>query len=193
MPKLILLISFFFITPIVFVVAILLYLSIAYHSANHSGLSLAMQQQNVAYAALPTTENIFDGQITAEDARAEAIRQFFARYGSPLEPYAQLIVDLADQYDLDYRLLPAIAMQESTLCKRIPSGSHNCWGFGIYGGKVTRFDSYDQAIETITRTLATKYKEEKGLETPTQIMTRYTPSSNGSWAKGVNTAMREME
>ena len=36
----------------------------------------------------------------------------------------------------DYRLLPAIAMQESTLCRSIPVDSHNCWGWGIYGDKV---------------------------------------------------------
>ena len=83
-------------------------------------------------------------------------------------------------------------MQESTLCKKAPKNSYNCWGFGIYGKKVTRFDNYHIAIETVTKTLATKYKDQ-GLETPEQIMSKYTPSSNGSWAKGVLGFMERME
>jgi hypothetical protein len=50
---------------------------------------------------------------------------------------------------------------------------------------VTKFGSYPEAIETITRTLATNYIA-GGLNTPDQIMKKYTPSSNGSWANGVN-------
>jgi hypothetical protein len=97
-------------------------------------------------------------------------------------------VDVADKYKLDYRLVPAIAMQESNLCKNLPGklkDSHNCWGFGVYGTKVTKFDNYNDAINTVTKTLAIQYVG-KGLETPEQIMTRYTPGSNGSWANGVN-------
>ena len=76
-------------------------------------------------------------------------------------------------------------MQESNLCKKIPDGSHNCWGYGIYGGKVTMFQDYKEGIYTVTKGLATRYKP-KGLVTPEQIMTMYTPSSNGSWAFSVN-------
>jgi hypothetical protein len=83
-------------------------------------------------------------------------------------------------------------MQESTLCKKIPKDSYNCWGFGIYGGKVTRFDNYPEAIHTITKTLAVKYKKD-GLHTPEEIMQRYTPSSNGSWAKGVNLVFKSLQ
>jgi len=55
-------------------------------------------------------------------------------------------------------------MQESNLCKKQLKDSFNCWGFGIYGKKVTRFDSYKQAIYTVTKTLANQYKA-KGLKT----------------------------
>jgi hypothetical protein len=83
-------------------------------------------------------------------------------------------------------------MQESNLCKHIPEGSHNCWGFGIYGDKITRFDNYFDAIDAVTKTLATKYRD-KGLTEPYEIMTMYTPSSNGSWAHGVSTFMTAMQ
>ncbi|MGH7202817.1 MAG: hypothetical protein ACREHC_00030 [Candidatus Levyibacteriota bacterium] len=138
----------------------------------------------VAYAALPTSQNILSADITQGDGRREKIRQFLATYHSPLEPYAGDIVDAADQYGLDYRLVPSIAMQESGLCKTIPYGSYNCWGFGVYGHQAAHFKDYKDGVYTVTKTLATKYKG-RGLVTPEQIMTMYTPSSNGSWAFSV--------
>ena len=92
---------------------------------------------------------------------------------------------MADKYEIDYRLVPAIAMQESNLCKVIPHNSYNCWGWGIYGNTVTRFSSYEESIETVSRGLK-KYYVDQGLKTPDQIMKKYNPSSNGSWAFGVN-------
>lgn len=126
------------------------------------------------------------------EARVETLSEFFKRYDSPLEPYAQKIVETADKYGLDWRLVPAIAMQESTLCKRIPKNSNNCWGFGIYGSKVTRFSDYNTAIETVSKTLAVEYKEKRGLEQPHEIVTRYTPTST-TWADKVSLVMNRIE
>jgi hypothetical protein len=146
----------------------------------------------VAFAALPTSQNIQSASITQGDGRIEIIREFLAAHNSPLEPYAADIVNAADQYHLDYRLVVSIAMQESGLCKTIPANSYNCWGFGVYGGDATHFASYQQGIYTVTQTLATKYKD-NGLVTPQQIMARWTPSSNGSWANGVNYFMGQLQ
>lgn len=148
-------------------------------------------QNSVAFAALPTSQNILSAHITQSDGRVERIKQFLAEYHSPLEPYAGDIVKAADEYGLDYRLIVSIAMQESGLCKTIPNNSYNCWGFGIYGHTVMHFTGYKQGIYTVTKTLATKYKN-AGLVTPSQIMTMYTPSSNGSWAYGVNYFMNQL-
>jgi hypothetical protein len=40
-------------------------------------------------------------------------------------------------------------------------------------------------METVAKGLKENYVD-KGLITPKQIMSRYTPSSNGSWEKGVS-------
>lgn len=127
-----------------------------------------------------------------QEARVEVLVQFFKRYNSPLLANAQQIVDAADKYSIDWRLIPAIAMQESTLCKKIPKNSFNCWGFGIYGGKVTRFKNFNEAIETVTKTLARDYKEKRGLEEPHEIVTRYTPGS-GTWADNVTYVMDRIQ
>ena len=124
-------------------------------------------------------------EFKTEDIRIANLKYFFRKYESVLYDKSEFIVKMADQYKLDYRLIPAIAMQESGLCKHIYEGSHNCWGWGIYGNKVTRFDSYEEAIETISRGLKKNYID-KGLTTPEDIMRKYTPPSTGSWAFGVN-------
>ncbi|MGB3094930.1 MAG: hypothetical protein WBB49_03540 [Microgenomates group bacterium] len=134
--------------------------------------------------------------VTAEvklgDARVANLKRFFRKYNSPLYDDAEFIVTTADKYEFDYRLLPAIAMQESGLCRVIPNNSYNCWGWGIYGTTVTRFDSYQDAIMAVSKGIKTYYID-KGLTTTEQIMAKYTPSSNGSWANGVNTFIRALE
>jgi len=131
-------------------------------------------------------------ELTVGDSRAANLKIFFRKYNSDLYDYADLIVQTSDKYTFDYRLLPAIAMQESNLCKYIPDNSHNCWGWGIYGDTVTKFDSYDEAITTVAEGIKKHYID-KGLVTASMIMSKYTPSSNGSWAHGVNTFLRVLE
>ncbi len=130
--------------------------------------------------------------VELSDNRVANLKSFFRKYNSPLFDYADHIVAVSDKYKFDYRLLPAIAMQESNLCRFIPEDSYNCWGWGIYGTTVTKFDSYDEAIEIVGKGLKDNYLD-NGLVTATAIMEKYTPSSQGSWARGVNTFLRMLE
>lgn len=195
MSKLSLLLSFFFVTPCIILLALIFSLFIEYQYNNpHHAASFNASSSTTIYAALPNNQviKLIQTSVQTSDARAEILRQFLARHSSPLEQYSDLIVKTADNYGLDYRLIVAIAGQESTWCRTTPNNSYNCWGFGIYGGKITRFQSYPEAIETVTKTLATKYKS-RGLTSPEQIMSVYNPSSNGSWANGVSTFMDELQ
>ncbi len=133
-----------------------------------------------------------DSADVKKDARIAYLKSFLRKYDSELYDHAEAIVESADKHKIDYRLVPAIAMQESNLCRVIPNGSHNCWGWGIYGNTITRFASYPEAIETVSSGLR-KYYYDQGLTTPDQIMQKYTPSSNGSWANGVNYFFRRIE
>lgn len=153
-------------------------------SSPHSGVRI--------YASLPITIPTIDGAIEAGDARAEIVRQYLIRYNSNLEPYADFIVSTADKYGLDYRLIPAIAQQESNLCKIIPPESYNCWGWGIHSRGSLGFESYEEGIETVSKGLSEEYIN-KGYRTPEEIMRKYTPLSNGSWAIGVNQFMADMQ
>lgn len=132
--------------------------------------------------------------VETEDARAEIVANFLERYDSPLKPhdyFGKKFVEIADRYNLDFRLLPAIAMQESNLCKKTPPGTHNCLGFGIHERGTLGFDSYEAGFERAAREIKANYVD-IGLTTPQEIMTKYTPSSNGSWAESVNQWMAEM-
>jgi len=188
MRKLLLLTAFTLLTP--FVLALTLSLLLYSYSLTNTLLSLG-RSPRVAYAALPPASGSLKVTVLAQDIRVTVVKDFFQKYKSDLLPYAQEVVKAADKYNLDYRLIPAIAMQESNLCKKAPKDSYNCWGFGVYGKKTLKFDNYADAIDTVTKTLAVQYKA-KGLETPEQIMTKYTPSNNGAWADSVNHFMEQL-
>jgi len=177
-------------TPLIIFLSIV-YLS--YFSYKKTGSSfLDSSNQSVAFAALPTIGNLLEDQISSKDIRVENLREFLNRYGSPLEPFAKQIVDTSVKYGLDFKLLPAIAMQESNLCKKAPKNSFNCWGFGMYGKKAAKFSGYGEAIDAVSETLAKDYKD-IGLITPEQIMTKYTPSNSGDWALSVNYFMNQLQ
>lgn len=179
---------FFTIAPLTIGVSLFSLLSLKYTPKesvlNTSGVRI--------YASLPNSFPSINGSVEATDARVEIIRQYLAKYKSSLEPHASFIVQTSDKYGMDYRLITAIAQQESNLCKLIPPSSFNCWGWGIHSQGSLGFGSFEQGIEVVSKGLKEQYLD-KGYTSPEQIMSKYTPLSNGSWANGVNQFMNEME
>lgn len=150
------------------------------------------QSDTQDYSSAPFVTGTYETNVTKGDGRSKNLKIFFRKYNSTLYDYADYIVKVSDKYQFDYRLLPAIAMQESNLCRYIPENSYNCWGWGIYGDLTTRFSSYEEAIDTVALGIKTHYID-KGLLTASSIMQKYTPSSNGSWARGVNNVLGWLE
>lgn len=147
------------------------------------------------YAALPNSETVVSDNIESADARTKIIENFFKNYKAPLSGSSNSFIQVADKYQLDWRLLPAIAMQESNGGKRVINNSFNPFGYGIYGKMVIRFQSWDEAIERVGRALREDYLNQ-GFKTPVQIMAKYTPPSlakDGAWAKGVTIFMQELQ
>lgn len=120
-----------------------------------------------------------------DDIRITALSKFLKKYDSPLIDVAPYLVTQADRWGLDYTLIPAISMQESLGCKIIPDNSYNCWGFGIYGSKITRFSSYEEAIDKVAKTIKETYIK-NGLTNPTLLENIWTPQSTGQWSYAVN-------
>lgn len=189
--KKVLLLSSFFITLPTFILICIVFLSTLSINKQRNNFAFTKPPSSVAYAALPSVDSQITDSIVQEDSRVEIVRQFFQKYSSPLVPHAEDVVKYSDIYGLDFRLVPAIGMQESNLCAKAPAGSNNCWGYGIYGEKVISFDTYSEAIEAVTKNLSVNYKD-IGLVTPEEIMTKHTPSNDGSWAEAINHFMDEM-
>ena len=114
------------------------------------------------YAALPQATGQVLGVVTTSDARPVIIEKYLAKHHSPLLPYAEDLLAASERYNVDYRLIMAIAQCESNLCKRSPAGSFNCWGFE---NGDTRFLSWEQALNQVAKTLREGYLDQ-GLETP---------------------------
>lgn len=158
--------------------------SLSDHGA-HSGVQV--------YASLPSEIPSISGEVLSADARPEILRQYMQPFDSELIPYVDFLVATADKYNLDYRLLTAIARKESGLCNVIPEDSHNCWGYGIHSAGTLRFDSYEEAIEEVSRGLKEDYAG-RGLITVEEIMSRWIPHSpDGIWAEEVEYYIEEME
>lgn len=157
---------------------------------------LPSQNQNfLLYSALPTRNNQIAQHINFGDARLILVRDFFKKYNSPLKDVDAQFIEVADKYGLDFRLLPAIAMQESNGGKKVIKDSHNPFGYGIYGNLVIKFASWEEAVEKVGNALRRDYLNQ-GLNTPDKIMAKYTPPSllsGGTWAKGVKSFMQELQ
>ncbi|KKS95458.1 MAG: hypothetical protein UV71_C0007G0029 [Microgenomates group bacterium GW2011_GWC1_43_13] len=195
--NLILVTAFFVVTPLTLGISLYSLFSFKSNTAarevfDTANLIVSPQSGIKVYASLPTVFPTVSEQISSSDARSEILRQYMENYGSPLALYSGLIVQTADKYSLDFRLITAIAQQESNICKIIPPGSYNCWGWGIHSNGSLGFKSFDEGIEEVSRGLRTDYLN-KGYTTVNEIMGKYTPLSNGSWADGVNEFMSEME
>ena len=125
------------------------------------------------------------GKNPQKDIRISVLQKFFKSYNSPLENEADFIVKTSDTWGLDYKIIPAISMQESGGCKNIPDQSFNCWGFGIYGKNSLSFTSYSEAISQVAKTIKQSYFKD-GLTNMTLLEDRWNPSSTGQWSFGVN-------
>jgi len=157
--NLVLVVVFFTIAPITLAISLFSLVSLKTSSITNIVLSTNQGVQNLTvgplsgvkvYASLPMELPSVSGSVESADARTEIVKQYMESYDSPLAPFADLIVETADKYSLDYRLITAIAQQESNLCKIIPPGSYNCWGWGITGQGTLGFTSYQDGIEQVS-------------------------------------------
>ena len=110
------------------------------------------------------------GILTAPDAayaldiRAVKLQEFFSRSKCAAEAFEliDIYLESADKYGNDYRLLPAISIQESSCHKRYPGHTRNPWG---WASARVGFDSLQVGVDFISDKLANgKYYAGKTLE-----------------------------
>jgi len=93
--------------------------------------------------------DLLPSHATHIDNREELIRRFFERHKAPAAKYAKLFVQVADENNLDWKLLPTLALIESTGGK-FQASRNNIFGWD--SGKA-RFSTVEDAIRHVGRAL----------------------------------------
>lgn len=129
-------------------------------------------------------------KIQERDNRAKVLKAYLERNNSPLAEYSDIFIQEADKNNIDWKLVPAISGVESGFGKAIPVNSYNGWGFGIYGGHVLRFNSWNEGIATVSQSLRNDYIDKYGAKNVYEIGSIYAASP--TWAYRVSGFMDQI-
>jgi len=88
-------------------------------------------------------------KIVVVDDRAERLNAYFAKRNMPLEGYGAKFIEVADAYEMDWRLLPAIGVRESSGGKHLMNNNPFGWG----SAKI-KFDDFDHSIEEVAANIS---------------------------------------
>jgi hypothetical protein len=90
-----------------------------------------------------------EAKVETIDERAERIDAYFEKRGMPLTGYGAKFVEVADKYGIDWRLLPAIGVRESSGGKHLMNNNPFGWG----SAKIP-FTDFNDAIEVVAYNLS---------------------------------------
>jgi hypothetical protein len=136
------------------------------------------QKENIEASGTLALNQAFAQKAKDLEAKAEAIDSYFKSHDMPLFGMGKKMVQEAEENDLDWRLLPAIAVREST------GGKFDCikvtynpfgWGSCKIG-----FSSNEEAIETVAKNLGgnnPKTEKHYADKTTKEILKAYNPPS----------------
>ena len=140
-------------------------------------------------ANLSTT--VLQAPLTGDsDNRVKTLQAFLRKYDSPLADSAKTFVSAADKYQVDWKLLPAISGVESTFGNAQPRNCINAWGYNIYGSTTRCFNTYEDAITTITKDIRQTYMDKWGAKDVYEIGYHYAASP--TWGYRVDSFMQEL-
>lgn len=119
-----------------------------------------------------------DEKLKTLQAQGDAIDAYFKKYDMPLEGTGLKMAQEADKNELDWRLIAAIAVRESTggkhACKKVKNS------FLGWGSCKISFDSTDEAIEVVSRNLGgnnSNTAHHYDGKTVKEILQKYNPPS----------------
>ena len=145
-------------------------------------------QKYTLFSAKPLTMEASNQDLDFSDSRAVKIDSAFKFFNCPLYGLGKKFVEQADENDIPYWVVAAIAFQESSCGKNTPTKdgvrTSNAWGWATYGDQVYDFDSFEHGIEVVSRYMSKRFYSQ-GVTDLCAIMKTYTPPSNGSWCRGV--------
>jgi len=155
----------------------------------------------IAFLGLLAYANSFFGEFLWDDYPL-IINNYLAKYQSPMTGMGEFIVakaeELGNRLPVDPTYLAfltiAVGQNESNLGKKMPPNCFNAWGYGIHSSGTLCFKNWEEGITKFMTGVAENYITKRGLDTPEEMMTMYTPHSpNGAWAKGVKQFMEDLK
>jgi hypothetical protein len=151
-----------------------------------SGLAVFAGMVSIPYAVAPVVpqrQPVTPPADHREDTRSSVLRAFFEKQDCPAQHYVEEFLDAADQYDLDWRLLPSLAYVESTGGKAALNNNLFGWDSGR-----AQFDSPSAGIHQVgyrlTHSALYKDKDLDGL------LTTYNPDAE--YARKVKAVMQQI-
>ena len=121
------------------------------------------------------------------DKKVENIKNYMSRRNAPLEEMSEYMVIMANKFEIDYRLVPAISIIESSGGLRLYR-RYNAWGWG--GASGFTFENWEHSIYVVSRGMAGYYS--MGLDTPRKMAPRYNPHTPNEWGAKVQMVMNQI-
>lgn len=149
----------------------------------------AIEKESVATASLSMVE--VEATKTA-DIRVLKLEKYLESKSSPFAKDAKHFVEEADRLGLDWKLVAAIAGNESYFGQLIPYNSNNAWGWAVYTGMSygANFKDWKEGVTIVSEGLKENYIE-KGAVTLADIGHIYAADPN--WANNVAHFMNEID
>ena len=142
-------------------------------SLSFGGLRVESPQSASAVEKVST-----DASLALKETKAALIDEYFQKYNMPLAGRGMKMVEEAEKNELDWRLLAAISVRESTggkkACTKVKNNPFG-WGSCKIG-----FESMDKAIETVAHNLGgnnPKTARHYDSKTTREILNAYNPPS----------------
>ena len=109
------------------------------------------------------------------------LTQFLEDYGSPIADEAGLIIEVSNEYNVDWKLVVAIMCTESS-CGKAKINDYNLWGYGVTSsGYLTSNESWgtlEEALHTFCSSYSRNYGE---YGSDIEAISRAGYNTNQSW------------
>jgi hypothetical protein len=121
----------------------------------------------------------------------DTLRHYLSGKGSAIAASADTLFKEGQTWDIDPRLIVAIAGAESSFGRRV-CAAHNAWNwFYKRTCPPSTFDSYDEGIRTVTKFMQRSYLR-KGYDSVAKIQVKYCSERCDNWTRLVETFLAEI-
>jgi len=173
------------------------YLKMAFLILTFAGMTIVPKERvhatdgiKQSYQTATLSENV--QPTTVVDDRIQRLQAYLSSKGSPMADAAEHFIKEADRLGMDWKLVVAIAGNESYFGVHIPYNSYNGWGWAVWTGTNygANFQNWEQGITTVSEGLKENYINH-GLTTVEQIGRKY--AADWGWSWKVQHFMNEIE